>query len=60
MAAEGLDMMGVEQAESRRLPDIIRQRCERELNAARWQSARVKDLSEQACREEALRAMLLQ
>jgi len=51
VAAEGLDMMGVEQAESRRLLDIIRQRRERQLNTARWQSARVKDLSVQACRE---------
>jgi len=58
IAQEGLDMMGVDSSESRRLLDIIRQRCERGINGARWQSARVKQLEAGTSREAALQAML--
>lgn len=58
IAQEGLDMMGVDSAESRALLSIIRQRCERGINGSRWQSAQVKQLEKQGSREEALQAML--
>jgi len=58
VAQEGLDMMGVDSSESRRLLDIIRQRCERGINGARWQSTRVRQLQTGASRDEALQGML--
>lgn len=58
IAQEGLDMMGVDSSESRRLLDIIRQRCERGINGARWQSARVRELESGASRKESLEGML--
>jgi gamma-glutamyl:cysteine ligase YbdK (ATP-grasp superfamily) len=58
IAQEGLDMIGVDSSESRRMLDIIRQRCERGINGARWQSARVRQLENHASRDEALLGML--
>lgn len=60
VAAEGLDRLGVERDEARRLLAVIEQRCERGINPARWQSARVRALQPCLSRPEALRAMLLQ
>jgi gamma-glutamyl:cysteine ligase YbdK (ATP-grasp superfamily) len=60
VAAEGLDMLGVEHTESDRLLDVIRQRCDSGMNAACWQSAKVKAMTGSADREQALRAMLVE
>lgn len=60
VAAEGLARLGVDPEEARTLLAVIEQRCERGINPARWQSARVRALEGALPRPEALRTMLLQ
>jgi hypothetical protein len=59
MAAEGLRLWGVSDAESGRLLEVIEQRCLRAANGATWQTAEVSRRERAgASRPEALRGML--
>ena len=59
MAAEGLQLWGVSDAESGRLLDVIEQRCLRAANGATWQTAEVSRRERAgASRPEALHGML--
>jgi hypothetical protein len=59
LAAEGLRLWEVDEAESGRLLDIIERRCLRAANGATWQSAEVASRERGGeSREDALRGML--
>ena len=59
MADEGLDEMGVAEAERRHWLGIIQERLETRMTGARWQSDTVQSLEAEMDRGAALQQMLL-